>query len=207
MIGHRKDRPNGNPQRLAIERVAARLVQQHCISIKRRRIAEHRAEIIVIGNTAAHQHQRGGRKRGRHLLQPIAFHPAAERQNAAMQVETDDTVKHRRFGHINGNIIREIGKNIGNAGKPVFEDENAFRRKGATRFVGGGQHAQHHRAFGNEAALTPGQVTLANIAKGGDARIGRVFDRNQRPPIQQHTLVALTGHQQSHRPENGRPRR
>ncbi|MNS59814.1 hypothetical protein D3C72_927860 [compost metagenome] len=122
-----------------------------------------------------------------------------------MQVKTDNAIKHRRFGHVNRHIIRKIGKNIRNAGKPVAQDQDAFRRKITTRLVGGCQHAQHHRAFGNETPLPAGEVALANIAKGGDARIGGIPDRDQRPPVQQ--VTALTGHQQSHRQGTGRPRR
>lgn len=178
---------------------------------KGRGVAEHRTQIVVVGNAAAHQHQRRGGERVRQPVQRNVTHPAAERQNAAMQVKTDNAIQHRRFRHIDRHIGRKIGKDIRDAGKPVLEDENAFRRKGTTRLVGGGQHAQHNRAFRDETALATGEITLANIAKGGNARIGRVFDRDQSPTVQERLrarrINILTGHRPSHRRETGRPRR
>ncbi|QTK80657.1 hypothetical protein AT6N2_C3158 [Agrobacterium tumefaciens] len=203
VIGNREHRPDGNPQRLAIERIAARLVQQHRIGIKGCRIAEHGTEIVVVGDAAADEHQRRGGKCCYRLFQPIIAHAPPERQNAAMQVETDNTIQHRRFRHVNRDIIGDFGKDIRNAGKTVAQDQDAFRRKGPTRLVSGSQHAQHHRTLGNETPLPAGEITLANVAKGGNARVGRVFNRDQRP-LTEKWMFGLTGHQQSHPRGTGR---
>jgi hypothetical protein len=44
----------------------------------------------------------------------------------------------------------------------------------------GQQHAQHHLALGDELALSADQIRLADIAIGGDARIVRIVDGDDR---------------------------
>src|SRR5690606_10265295 len=44
----------------------------------------------------------------------------------------------------------------------------------------GRQDAQHHLSLGDEQPLPPRQVALLHIAKGGDARVIRMKNRNER---------------------------
>src|SRR5690606_5766302 len=56
-VRNAKDRPGGNADRLAVERVAASPVEEDCVRPESRCVSEDRSDIVVVGDADKHQCQ------------------------------------------------------------------------------------------------------------------------------------------------------
>ena len=94
-----------------------------------------------------------------------------------MHVEADDTIKNVAIRHIDRHVIGKAFENLGHSVEPIAQQQDLLGRKSPARRMRFGKHAQHDRAFGDEAVLPASQVAFANIAKFRSPRILGTFDR------------------------------
>ena len=162
--------------RLAIQRIAGRRIDQHRARSEARGVAEHAADIVVIGEAhEAHDERfrtepiQQGARIGRRA-------PLAQRQHAAMDREAGDGVHDALGGGVDRDILREPRQQRRKLPDPRLRDQH-----GASAIEGrAGQPFQHHLALGHESALPSGEVALANEAEAGDPGIVRIDNERGR---------------------------
>ena len=104
----------------------------------------------------------------------LNFAPA-ERQDAAMQVEAGDPVHDRLARHVDRNLRRQEGEEIGQRRNPLLGEE---QRYDPVPCAPDGD-VEDDLALGDEQPFAPDQVPFPHVAVGRDALVRRVVDRDQ----------------------------
>ncbi len=87
-----------------------------------------------------------------------------------MEREAGDGIEHGLARGVERDVGREAREQVCERIDPPLVDQ----QRGGAVARRPGEHGQHHLALGDEGALPADEIALADIAIGGDARIGGV---------------------------------
>ena len=133
MIGPRLAMVEGQPERaaggytdgLAIERVAAAFIKDDPIHAEGRRIAERRANIVVVGDVIEDQQCLAAEQ----IFQANRLTLSRAGQHAAVNGKSGDRIHYCLRRDIDGHIAWQARQNIRQRFKPRLADENAVDRE------------------------------------------------------------------------------
>lgn len=173
---HAQRRADRNADGFAIQRIAASGIKQDRRCSEGGGVAEHPAKVVVIGDSEQADDRRCPVKVGKQAAR-FGFRSAlAIGQDAAMQGEADYRVQHRLSGRKDLDVSTQGAKDWRQLIDALLGDEDV---SGAVQSAAR-QNPEYDFALSDEAAASSNDIALADIAKGGDARVVGVGDEDRR---------------------------
>jgi hypothetical protein len=170
-VGRDQRRPDRDPDRLAVEGIAA-VLEQHRVHPEGRGVAEEPAEVVVVADAHEGQDQRALGQGGQHGLRLRLGGAHPEPQDAPMDREAGDRVHDLLRRDIGRRRPRQGGDHVGQSRDALLGQEQGLEAVAS----GPDRRPQHHLALGHEAAGPPRQVGVAHVAVAGEPGIARILD-------------------------------
>ena len=169
---HHQRRAHRRPQRLAIQRIDRRGIEQHAGRAERLRVAQDAADVVGLGERFDDDQRTARRRGGDDRARVLRRRPLGDRQAAAMEMEAADRVDDLGRGEVERQIrtgVEAVGGLRAQRGEAGLADEDRADRVAGERE----QPGDDQPALGDEQAAPPHELGLADGAVVEDARVVR----------------------------------